>query len=41
MKNPYLLQILPNKEVIKKQLPYGLETTADLMLGIVTLQIVA
>ncbi len=32
MKNPYLLQILPIKEVIKKQLPYGLETTADLLL---------
>ena len=32
MKNPYILQVLPFKEEVKKQLPYGLETTADLLL---------
>jgi len=32
MRNPYMSQVLPIKEDAKKQLPYGLETTADLML---------
>lgn len=32
MKNPYMLQVLSIKEEVKKQLPYGLETTADLLL---------
>ncbi len=32
MKNPYIPQVFPSKEKIKKQLPYGLETTADLLL---------
>ena len=32
MKNPYISQVLPIKEEPKKQLPYGLETTADLLL---------
>ena len=32
MKNPYISQVLPIKEEVKKQLPYGLETTADLLL---------
>ncbi len=32
MKNPYIPQILSIKEEAKKQLPFGLETTADLLL---------
>ena len=32
MKNPYISQVLPIKEEVKKQLPSGLETTADLLL---------
>ena len=32
MKNPYMSQVLSIKEEVKKQLPYGLETTADLLL---------
>ena len=32
MRNPYISQILSIKEEIKKQLPYGLDTTADLLL---------
>lgn len=32
MRNPYMSQVLPIKEEVKKQLPYGLETTADLLL---------
>lgn len=32
MKNPYISKIHPIKEEIIKQLPYGMETTADLML---------
>ena len=32
MKNPYIPQVLSIKEEIKKQLPFGLETTADLLL---------
>ncbi|MCI6484950.1 MAG: hypothetical protein MSA20_01690 [Bacteroidales bacterium] len=32
MKNPYISQVLSIQEEIKKQLPYGLETTADLLL---------
>ena len=32
MKNPYISQVLSIKEDVKKQLPYGLETTANLML---------
>lgn len=32
MKNPYISQVLSIKEEVKKQLPFGLETTADLML---------
>lgn len=32
MRNPYMSQVLPIKEDAKKQLPYGLETTADLLL---------
>ncbi len=32
MKNPYISQILSIKEELKKQLPYGLETTADMLL---------
>ena len=32
MKNPYISQVLPFKEKVKKRLPYGLETTADLLL---------
>ncbi len=32
MRNPYMSQALPIKEEGKKQLPYGLETTADLLL---------
>ena len=34
MKNPYIYtsQVLSIKEEVKKQLPYGLETTADLLL---------
>lgn len=31
MKNPYLSQVLSIKEEVKKRLPYGLETTADLL----------
>ena len=33
MKNPYMSQVLSIQEEVKKQLPYGLETTADLLLG--------
>jgi len=32
MKNPYLSQVLSIQEEVKKQLPYGLDTTADLLL---------
>ena len=32
MKNPYISQVLSIQEEVKKQLPFGLETTADLML---------
>jgi len=32
MKNPYISQVLTIQEEVKKQLPYGLETTADLLL---------
>ena len=32
MTNPYISQILSIKEEVKKQLPYGLETTGNLML---------
>ena len=32
MKNPYISQALSIQEEVKKQLPYGLETTADLLL---------
>jgi len=32
MKNSYISQVLSVKEEVKKQLPYGLETTADLLL---------
>ena len=32
MKNPYISQVLSIQEEVKKQLPYGLETTADLLL---------
>lgn len=32
MKNPYISQVLSLQEEVKKQLPYGLETTADLLL---------
>ena len=32
MKNPYISQVLSVKEEVKKQLPFGLETTADLLL---------
>ena len=32
MKNPYISQVLSIKEEVKKQLPSGLETTADLLL---------
>lgn len=32
MTNPYISQIFSIKEEVKKRLPYGLETTADLML---------
>lgn len=32
MKNPYISQVLYIKEEVKKQLPSGLETTADLLL---------
>jgi len=36
MKNPYISQVLPIKEEVKKQLPYGLETTGNLMLEFMT-----
>ena len=32
MNNPYYIQATPIREIIEKQLPYGLETTADLLL---------
>ena len=32
MNNPYNTQATPIREVIEKQLPYGLETTADMLL---------
>ena len=32
MKNPYISQVLYIKEEVKKQLPNGLETTADMLL---------
>jgi hypothetical protein len=32
MNNPYNIQATPIREVIEKQLPYGLETTADMLL---------
>ena len=32
MNNPYISQVLSIKEEVKKQLPYGLETTGNLML---------
>ena len=32
MKNPYISQALSIQDEVKKQLPYGLETTADLLL---------
>jgi len=32
MTNPYISQILSIKEEVKKQLPFGLETTADMLL---------
>ena len=32
MKNPYISQVLSIQEEVKKQLPYGLETTGELML---------
>ena len=32
MKNPYMSQVLSIQEEVKKQLPYGLETTGNLML---------
>lgn len=33
MNNPYYIQATPIREIIEKQLPYGLETTADMLLG--------
>lgn len=32
MNNPYISQVLSIQEAVKKQLPYGLDTTADLLL---------
>lgn len=32
MKNPYISQVLSIQEEVKKQLPFGLETTGELML---------
>jgi hypothetical protein len=32
MKNPYIIQVFSIQEEVKKQLPYGLETTGNLML---------
>ena len=32
MNNPYISQVLSIQEEVKKQLPYGLETTGNLML---------
>lgn len=32
MKNPYISQVFSIQEEVKKQLPYGLETTADMLL---------
>ena len=32
MKNPYISQVLSIKEEVKKHLPYGLETTGNLLL---------
>ena len=32
MKNPYMSQVLSIQEEVKKQLPYGLKTTGNLML---------
>lgn len=32
MNNPYNIQATPIKEIIENQLPYGLETTADMLL---------
>lgn len=32
MKNPYISQVLSIQEEVKKQLPYGLKTTGNLML---------
>ena len=32
MKNPYISQVLTIQEEVKKQLPFGLETTGNLML---------
>ena len=31
MKNPYISQVLSIQEEVKKLLPYGLETTGELM----------
>lgn len=32
MKNPYISQVLSIQKEVKKQLPFGLETTGNLML---------
>ena len=32
MNNPYNTQVTPIREIIEKQLPSGLETTADMLL---------
>ena len=32
MQNPYLMKATPIREIILKQLPFGLETTADMLL---------
>ena len=34
MNNPYNTQTTPIREIIEKRLPYGLETTADMLLEI-------
>ena len=38
MKNPYISQVLSIKEEVKKRLPCGLDTTADMLLEFMTFE---
>lgn len=36
MQNPYYTQSTSIREIVKEQLPYGLETMADMLLGLLS-----